>query len=56
VCSSDLYADHYEQWEWDIQAVADFCAAQNPRFDRARWLGYIAGECGPNGGKVARNG
>lgn len=35
-----------------INIIADFCAAQNPRFDRARWLGYIAGECGKNGGKI----
>ena len=40
------------QWEVDRDALADFCAAQNPRFDRQRWLGYIAGECGPSGGKV----
>ena len=25
--------------------------AQNPNFDRERWLAYVAGECGPNGGK-----
>jgi hypothetical protein len=35
-------------------ALADFCASQNSRFDRERWLGYIAGECGPNGGKVKK--
>ena len=40
-----------EQWERDRDALADFCARQNPRFDRKRWLAYIAGECGPNGGK-----
>ena len=34
-----------------IQTLADFCAAQNPAFDRERWLAYVAGECGPNGGK-----
>ena len=34
-----------------ILALAQFCASQNPAFDRARWLAYIAGECGPNGGK-----
>ena len=39
------------QWETDRDTCADFCAAQNPRFNRARWLAYIAGECGPNGGK-----
>ena len=24
-----------------IQLLADFCAAQNPHFDRERWLTYI---------------
>jgi hypothetical protein len=33
------------------ESLADFCQSQNPRFDRARWLDYIAGKCGPNGGK-----
>jgi hypothetical protein len=35
-----------------IDSLANFCASQNPRFDRERWLGYIAGVCGKNGGKV----
>lgn len=37
-----------------IEWLADFCKAQNGRFDRARWLAYIAGECGPNGGRPQR--
>jgi hypothetical protein len=37
-----------------IAAVADVCAAANPRFNRGRWLAYIAGECGPNGGAVRK--
>ena len=32
--------------------LAEFCAMQNPRFMRDRWLDYIAGKCGPNGGEV----
>ena len=32
--------------------LADYCQSINPRFDRARWLGYIAGQNGPNGGAV----
>ena len=36
-----------------IQALADFCASQNPEFKRDRWLDYINGNCGPNGGKAA---
>jgi hypothetical protein len=36
-----------------INLLADFCQSQNENFNRERWLAYIAGECGPNGGKVA---
>ena len=36
-----------------LAALARFCAAVNPRFKRERWLDYIAGRCGPNGGIVA---
>jgi hypothetical protein len=35
-----------------IDMIADFIASQNPRFMRQRWLDYVAGKCGPNGGKV----
>lgn len=37
-----------------IERLADFCASQNPRFNRERWLAYIAGECGPGGGPITR--
>jgi hypothetical protein len=36
-----------------LAALARFCASENPRFKRERWLDYIAGRCGPNGGTVA---
>lgn len=35
----------------EIQLLASFCEEQNPRFNRERWLGYIAGSNGKNGGK-----
>ena len=41
----------YEFGEFQLKTLADFCQSQNPRFDRQRWLDYIAGKCGPNGGK-----
>lgn len=41
-----------ETVEGIINSLANFCASENPRFNRKRWLGYIAGECGPNGGKA----
>ncbi len=41
-------ANHFDTQQ--LNTLADFCAAQNPNFNRERWLSYIAGECGPNGG------
>lgn len=34
--------------------LSRFCRSQNENFNEARWLGYIAGECGPNGGRITR--
>ena len=36
----------------NIGLLADFCQYQNNNFMRGRWLDYIAGKCGKNGGKV----
>ncbi len=33
-----------------VDELAVFCAQQNPRFNRERWINYITGQCGPNGG------
>ena len=33
-----------------LSGLADFCSQQNPLFKRDRWLGYVAGTCGKNGG------
>lgn len=38
--------------EGQLTVLAGFCEEQNPRFIRSRWLGYIAGTNGKNGGKV----
>jgi hypothetical protein len=38
--------------EFQIGALANVCEGQNPAFNRSRWLDYIAGKCGKNGGKV----
>ena len=35
-----------------ILTLMDFCKSQNPVFNADRWLGYIAGDNGPNGGKI----
>jgi len=33
-----------------MEHLANFCHAQNCAFKRERWLDYIAGKCGKNGG------
>jgi hypothetical protein len=33
-----------------IHDLASFCQSQSSNFNRERWLDYIAGKCGPNGG------
>lgn len=44
---SDLSPEHYEDV---LSTLAGFCASTNDRFMRERWLSYVRGECGPNGG------
>ena len=40
-------------WTDDVVgSLALFLTTQNPRFDHERWLNYIAGTHGPNGGKL----
>jgi hypothetical protein len=40
--------------DYQIEMLANFCKAQNPHFCRERFIGYINGECGPNGGAVKK--
>lgn len=35
-----------------LKMLADFCKSQNSAFMCERWLDYIAGKCGKNGGAV----
>ena len=46
--------ERHAQWEYMLDQLANFCAAQNSNFKRNRWLDYIAGDCGPNGGAVVK--
>lgn len=46
--------DNYTAFTEDqIELLAQFCRNQNSNFMRERWLDYIAGKCGKNGGKIA---
>ena len=38
-----------------IEHLANFCHAQNFRFDKGIFVGYIKGECGPAGGAVKKS-
>ena len=40
--------------ENQIEHLARFCYEQNSRFNRERWIAYIKGECGPNGGAIKK--
>lgn len=49
VCAKGTSAEFTED---QILELAHFCKSQNGNFNTERWLGYIAGTCGQNGGKV----
>ena len=40
------FSDH------ELRVLCSFMQRQNRNFDRDRWIGYVKGTCGPNGGKV----
>lgn len=50
--ASSEYTAELAQWKQDVNIIALVCASHNPQFNRERWLAYIAGECGPNGGPI----
>lgn len=35
-----------------VEHLANFCHSANPAFNHDRFVGYLAGVNGPNGGKV----
>jgi len=37
-----------------LQAICDFCRESNPRFMQDRFIGYLQGNCGPNGGAIKK--
>ena len=41
--------DHQYVMDCTIDALCHVFKRDNPRFNEARWRGYVAGECGPNG-------
>lgn len=58
IALADAIIDHNKFWEGEqafseqaIETLAVFCKRENSNFDRERWLDYVNGKCGPNGGK-----
>ena len=52
-CQSILSASGRHKFDsLHIETLASFCQSQNSQFNRERWLGYIAGTCGSNGGTI----
>jgi len=35
-----------------IETLADFLRSQNAQFKKDRWIEFIEGKCGQNGGKI----
>lgn len=55
IALADYLRDHPDIFgAKQIEALADFCRSQNPLFKRQRWLDYVAGDGGPNGGRVRK--
>lgn len=51
-----LFGDHVDTYGVEIDATIDalcsFMRSVNPAFKEDRWRDYLAGKCGPNGGKI----
>ena len=37
-----------------IENLCDFMRKQNPAFNETRWKDYLAGNCGPSGGRIKK--
>lgn len=48
------FASYKEFDAVQLDTLAKLCASVNPNFKRERWLEYIAGNCGKNGGTVKK--
>lgn len=59
IALADLIKDYQQTASLDVaftkeqvNRLADFFTKEFPKFNRERWIAYIKGECGKNGGKV----
>ena len=50
-CKAEM-SDCVEAIDMVIERIGLVCKHFNPHFKRDRWLAYINGECGPNGGEL----
>lgn len=53
IALADIIRDNREAFSDEaVSRLAQFCGWRNSNFNRGRWFDYIAGKCGPNGGRV----
>ncbi|MCU0916975.1 MAG: hypothetical protein MUC88_20795 [Planctomycetes bacterium] len=53
IALADAIREHRKDFgDGALACLADFCYNRNPAFKRSRWLDYIDGVVGPNGGKL----
>lgn len=50
--SAQVYGTGTAFTQDQLDELASFCKSQNSNFMKDRWLDYIAGKCGKNGGKI----
>ena len=58
IAMADAIREHQHYYPADqfsagqLATLRRFCASQNYNFMGERWMSYLAGECGPNGGAL----
>ena len=54
ICEQSHFVTYYSQDAFNamVDIICRFCRGENFRFNEDRFRSYIAGECGPNGGRV----
>lgn len=56
VCNDPNYGHSTPFDSTHLCTLERFLRTRNPNFMPARWIGYIKGECGPNGGCLRKPG
>lgn len=64
IALADFIRDHNRQSPFNVglpfddnhlDVLSAFCRSRNSRFNWNRWIDYIYGRCGPNGGAIRKS-